>query len=139
MRALSTLPLVKDGLISITLAASLIAVVLVVLPHPTGVSGVVRGQNCTQIRTSRTCAVTPVKATVSVTDRPDSPNRLFAIAETGDDGRFQIALQPGTYWLSAANKTDNKSQVQSKQVRLTVRANETANVRIDLESSGLAQ
>jgi len=140
MRALSKLlPSVKAGLLGLAVATSLVAILLFVLPHSTGVSGGVRGQSCTQIGTTRTCALTPIKAMVSVTDRRDYPNRVFASVETGGDGRFQIALPPGSYWLSTANETGNKSQVQSKQVRFTVQAEETVNVRVDLEFSGLAQ
>jgi hypothetical protein len=115
---------------AICLAAAVVGVALFLMsPRESGVHGVVR---CAQAVTS--CHLTPNTAVVYVMSyqEPFNPwNPPSSSYKTDTQGRFQIPLAPGTYWLAAEKQSGVYASERGQEV--VVRAGAVTDLTIDIE------
>lgn len=126
--------LFRPELVGVATAICLVAVVVGVAffltsPHESGVKGMVR---CASSVAS--CRLTPNKAVVYVMfyQAPfNSWNPPTSSYETDAQGRFQIPLTPGTYWLAAEKQGGVFASDKGQEV--VVRAGAMTDVTIDID------
>ena len=121
------------GLFLLGTVPALILVLALAANQGSGVKGVVR---CADLVNN--CRVTSATAVVYVTlertaFNPWSPPAApYKELVTDQSGNFTVALPPGTYWF-AAEKHGNPAFASSDFVEVTVQADRTTNVTLELD------
>ncbi len=100
-------------------------------PPPSGIEGLVTiGPTCPVERIDTPCADKPYQATIVV---KDASGGEVTRVESGQDGRFTVALAPGTYMV-APQSPNQASYPFAKEQQVEVRAGAFTQVSIQFDS-----
>jgi hypothetical protein len=96
-----------------------------------GIRGrVVAGPQCPVEQVGSPCPNKPVSAELNVKDQG---GHVVTMVKSGDDGRFEVGLEPGTYLLEPA-RTPNSPFFIGKPVTVRVQPNRFAAVTVVLDT-----
>jgi hypothetical protein len=96
-----------------------------------GIRGrVVAGPQCPVEQVGSPCPDKPVSTDLNVQDENGG---VVAVAHSGEDGRFEVGLDPGTYVLEPA-RTPGTGFMFGKPVSVVVRAHRFASVTVVLDT-----
>jgi hypothetical protein len=119
---------------------------LVLINRGTGIKGMVVQPDCIYPVLTTPCQIKwlPLKAQVRIfgtTRRPDGipdPGPLVTTVEAGTDGRFQIGLKPGSYFVAAYAIRNDQNWWDSMPMLVTVRPWSFENIRIEARGNPAA-
>jgi hypothetical protein len=102
--------------------------ILVISSRSSGVKGVILYPDCQKPVVTTPCETrwTPLKAKIRIFGavvRPDGtsyPGPLFTTSESNADGRFELTLRPGKYFVSASAVRDSLNSWESEPMLVVI-------------------